>query len=74
MRRLPPGPEDVKNNLEGLLDLAPGCSEELLQRVDQVRMRDRGVRTCGDVWCLSIGGDCLGTFQLFSKFIRLLCR
>ncbi len=43
MRRLPPGPEDVKNNLEGLLALAPDCSEELLQRVDQVRRSDRGV-------------------------------
>ncbi len=43
MRRLPPGPEDVKNNLEGLLVLGPDCCEELLQRVDQVRRRDRGV-------------------------------
>ena len=34
MRRLPP--KDIENSLAGLLNLVPGATDELLQRVDQV--------------------------------------
>lgn len=34
MRRLPP--KDIENSLEGLLNLVPQVTDELLQRVDQV--------------------------------------
>lgn len=36
MRRLPP--KDIENSLAGLLNLAPDVTDELLQRVDQVRI------------------------------------
>ena len=35
MRRLPP--KDIENSLAGLLNLVPSATDELLQRVDQVR-------------------------------------
>lgn len=34
MRRLPP--KDIEKSLEGLLNLVPDATDELLQRVDQV--------------------------------------
>lgn len=37
MRRLPP--KDIENSLAGLLNLVPDATDELLQRVDQVRDR-----------------------------------
>lgn len=36
MRRLPP--KDIENSLAGLLNLVPDVTDELLQRVDQVRI------------------------------------
>lgn len=41
MRRLPP--KDIENSLEGLVNLVPQVSDELLQRVDQVYL---GVLLC----------------------------
>lgn len=38
MRRLPP--KDIENSLAGLLSLVPDATDELLQRVDQVRQAD----------------------------------